>query len=51
MNELFQDDAARSLDVAAKEIGKMLKENLYDKFRETDQFKQITGMLFDKNGS
>ncbi|CAM9446022.1 unnamed protein product [Ectocarpus fasciculatus] len=49
--QLPLDDAARSLDVAAKEIGKMLKENLYDKFRETDQFKQINGMLFDKNGS
>ncbi|CAN0081572.1 unnamed protein product [Ectocarpus sp. 12 AP-2014] len=55
--QLPLDDVARGLDAAAKEVGKMLKENLYDKFRQTDQFKQITGMLFstmagdDKNGS
>ncbi|CAM9955633.1 unnamed protein product [Ectocarpus sp. 8 AP-2014] len=55
--QLPLDDTARGLDAAAKEVGKMLKENLYDKFRQTDQFKQITGVLFstnacdDKNGS
>ncbi|CAN0335808.1 unnamed protein product, partial [Ectocarpus sp. 12 AP-2014] len=55
--QLPLDDVARGLDAAAKEVGKMLKENLYDKFQQTDQFKQITGVLFatkigdDKNGS
>ncbi|CBN77106.1 hypothetical protein Esi_0036_0046 [Ectocarpus siliculosus] len=37
-----EDVVAASLDGAAKEVGMMLKDKLFDRFRETDQFKQIT---------
>ncbi|CAM9640316.1 unnamed protein product [Ectocarpus sp. 8 AP-2014] len=40
--QLPLDVVAVSLDGAAKEVGMMLKDKLYDRFRETDQFKQIT---------
>ncbi|CAM9482538.1 unnamed protein product [Ectocarpus sp. 12 AP-2014] len=43
--QLPQDDVAQILDNAAREVGKMLKENLYNRFRDTDQFKQITGAI------
>lgn len=36
---------AVSLDGAAKEVGMVLKDKLYDRFRELDQFKQITAKL------
>ncbi|CAM9279854.1 unnamed protein product, partial [Ectocarpus fasciculatus] len=41
--QLPQDDVAKILDNAAREVGKVLKDNLYNRFRDTDQFKQITG--------
>ncbi|CAN0132889.1 unnamed protein product, partial [Ectocarpus sp. 6 AP-2014] len=37
-----EDVVAVSLDGAAKQVGMMLKDKLFDRFRETDQFKQIT---------
>ncbi|CAB1108737.1 unnamed protein product [Ectocarpus sp. CCAP 1310/34] len=44
--ELPLDDAVCILDLAVKEIGKMLQENLYNKFRSTEQFKEIKDMLY-----
>lgn len=41
-----QEERRHVLDTAEKEVGKMLQENLLIKFRETDQFKEISGMLF-----
>ncbi|CAM9445951.1 unnamed protein product [Ectocarpus fasciculatus] len=43
--QLPLDVVAVCLDGAAQEVGVMLKEKLYDRFRETDQFKQITAKL------
>lgn len=37
---------AHILDDATKEIANMLQDNLYHKFRATEQFKQINNMLF-----
>ncbi|CAM9633035.1 unnamed protein product, partial [Ectocarpus fasciculatus] len=43
---LSLDDKEHLLVKATKEVSNMLKENLYHKFRETEQFKQIQEQLF-----
>lgn len=45
-----QDTLAHIFDEAAKEITKMLEDNLYHKFKATEQFKQINEMLFSSAG-
>ncbi|CAM9218385.1 unnamed protein product, partial [Ectocarpus sp. 4 AP-2014] len=44
--EASSDTIAHILDDATKEIAKMLQDNLYHKFKATEQFKRIDGMLF-----
>ncbi|CAM9339827.1 unnamed protein product [Ectocarpus sp. 6 AP-2014] len=40
------DDKEHLLEKATKQVSNMLRENLYHKFRETEQFKQIQEQLF-----
>ena len=46
-----QDDKVHILDDAEKEVGKMLSENLVDKFRATTQYKDIIGLIFSAEAS
>ncbi|CAB1100089.1 unnamed protein product [Ectocarpus sp. CCAP 1310/34] len=43
---LTLDEKVHLLDKATKQVSNMLRENLYLKFRETEQFKQIQEQLF-----
>lgn len=43
---VMQEDRARILDGANHEVGKVLRENLYDKFRATKQYVEINDMMF-----
>lgn len=40
-----QEDRAHILDGATHEVGKMLDDNLYEKFRAAEQYVQIKAML------
>ncbi|CAN0108423.1 unnamed protein product [Ectocarpus sp. 12 AP-2014] len=44
--EVSSDTIAHILDDAIKEIAKMLQDNLFHKFKATEHFKRINGMLF-----
>jgi len=39
------------LDAATKEVGRVLKDNLLQKFYETPQYKQINAMLYSPPAS
>ncbi|CAM9223518.1 unnamed protein product [Ectocarpus fasciculatus] len=48
---LSLDDKEHLLDKATKQVSNMLRENLYHKFRETEQFKEIQEQLFSVESS
>lgn len=41
----FQLERSKVLDPAVKEVGRVLKDNLYDKFRATKEYKQIQDQM------
>lgn len=43
---MVQAEKSRILNPAVKEVGRMLKDNLYDKFRATREYKQIQDQMF-----
>ncbi|CAN0232081.1 unnamed protein product [Scytosiphon promiscuus] len=42
---LTPEEMSQVLAPAAKEVSDMLKDNVYDKFRKTEEYKQIAGSL------
>lgn len=46
-----QEGRAHILDEALKEVGKMLMENLYSKFKEMERAKKMFSMLSSFDGS
>lgn len=43
---IVQEDREQILDGAKREVGKVLNENLYERFRATEQYVQINDMMF-----
>lgn len=47
LSGIVQEDRARILDGAKREVGKVLNENLYEKyFLASEQYAQINDMVF-----
>lgn len=43
---LIQEEKSNLLDPAAKEVGRVLKDNLYVKFRATHEYRHIQDQLY-----